>query len=106
LEGSQDSASQADPVLRGDGPDSRGNFRIAATHRQALTADDPLPLNRGPLKIDEETNTAARSSQIIEALRQVLVSQALNAFQFDHEHLLDKHIREVLTYDVPLVCNR
>jgi hypothetical protein len=46
--------------------------------------NDSLPLDFGPLKIDEKTSGDSGSSQIVETLSHVFVTEALHTFQFDH----------------------
>jgi hypothetical protein len=65
--------------------------------------DNPLPLDFGPLEIDEKTDGEAGGSQIVETLRRVFAGEALRTFQFDHEHVFYEDIRKVLADTVALV---
>src|SRR5450432_1362616 len=65
--------------------------------------DDTLPLDFGLLEIDEYTKSPAGGSQIVETLGGVFVSQALDTFQFHHQHVFDKYIGKVFSNGVALV---
>ena len=65
--------------------------------------DDPLPLDFGLLEIDQKTEGPAGGSQIVEALRGVLVGEALHTFQLDHQHVFHEEIREEFSDVVALV---
>ena len=68
--------------------------------------DDPLPLDSWPLKIDQKTETPARSAQVVQTLGGVLGRQAFDAFQFDHQHVFNKDIGVVFSHILALIGNR
>jgi hypothetical protein len=53
--------------------------------------------NFGPLEIDEKTERSARSSQIVETLRGLFVSKALDTLQFDYQYVVDENVSEVFS---------
>jgi hypothetical protein len=46
--------------------------------------DNPLPLNLGPLEINEKTKRQFGGSQIVETLRHMFVGEAIDALQLYH----------------------
>ncbi len=46
---------------------------------------DALPLDFGPLEIDQQRDASAGGSQIIKALRNVFVGELFHAFELDYQ---------------------
>ena len=65
--------------------------------------NDALPLDFGLLEIDEKAHGPAGGPQIVETLCGVLVGKAFGTFQFQHQRVFDKEIREILSHRMPLV---
>lgn len=58
--------------------------------------NDSLPLDLGFLEIDEQAESPARGSQVIQTLRGVFVGETLSTFQLDDEHVL--HEKKVFSH--------
>jgi hypothetical protein len=71
--------------------------------RESETADDAAPFDLGALKIDKQRRGEARSLQVIQALRKMLLREPLDALALDHESFLDHDVREVFTDTAALV---
>ncbi len=65
--------------------------------------DDTLPLDFRLLGFDEKTEGPTGGSRIVQTLRGVLVGQALQAFQLDHQDVFDEDIGKVFSDVVALV---
>ncbi len=63
---------------------------------------DSLPLNLGFLEIDEQTQSPARGSQIVQTLRHVFAGETLGTFQLDDQHIFHEDIGKVLPTPWPL----
>jgi hypothetical protein len=48
---------------------------------------DTPPFDFGSLEIDQKAQAEAGGSQIVDALRGVLVGETIHAFQFNHQYL-------------------
>ena len=70
------------------------------------SVDDPFPLDPGFLKVDQKGQSQLRSLEIINALRHMLIREALHTFQFDQELVLNNHVGHILTHTLPFICNR
>ena len=57
--------------------------------------DNPLPLNLRPLEIHQQAEPAAGSSQVVEALRGVLVREVFDALQLNHQDVLHQDVGTV-----------
>jgi hypothetical protein len=68
--------------------------------------EDALPFHLGSLEVDQESDAEARSFQVIDPLRHMLISEAVNAFQFDDELFLNHQIGRVFSYTLAFVGNR
>jgi hypothetical protein len=81
---------------RNDGyPAKSGASRLG----NLISVDDSLPLDLGFLEIDQQTQSSApEASQVVEALRGVLVGETLGTFQLDHQHILREDIGEILAH--------
>jgi hypothetical protein len=55
------------------------------------------------LKIDEQAYVLAGRAQIVDTLRQALVSKSLGALQFHNESIFDGKIRNVLAHYFALI---
>jgi len=55
-----------------------------------------LPLDLGSVEVDKQADCSARGSQIVQALRRVLVAQGVGAFEFNDKYVFDENIGEVL----------
>lgn len=72
---------------------SRGLQRLG----KVKSIDDSLPFDFGLLKIDQKTKGAAGGSQVVDALRSVLIGEALDTLELDYQRLFNEDIGEVFS---------
>jgi hypothetical protein len=58
--------------------------------------DNALPFDLGLLEVDQEADSQAGSYQVVETLSRMLAGEALDTLEFDHQHVFDKDVREIL----------
>ena len=69
-------------------------------------AHDALPFDFGLPEVDQKTEAEAGGSQVVETLRGVGGGEAVHAFHFDNEQVLDEDAGEVLADWVAFVGDR
>ena len=73
--------------------------------RWLVCLNDTPPLNFGLLETDQKANGPAGGSQVIEALRGVLVAKPFDAFQLDHEDIFHQDVSKVFPNGLALVTD-
>jgi len=68
-----------------------------------VSVDDSLDFDSGFLEVDEEAEGQAGGSEVVDALGGVLVGEAVCAFYFYQELVLDDYIGYVIAYGMAFV---
>jgi hypothetical protein len=68
-----------------------------------VSVDDSLDFDSGFLEVDEEAEGQAGGSEVVDALGGVLVGEAVGAFYFYQELVLDDYIGYVIAYGMAFV---
>ena len=68
-----------------------------ANGRESEFVNHAFPLHSRPPEVDQQSQMQARSFQVIDALRQMLVRELLYAFDFDQQTTLHHQIRRIRT---------
>ncbi len=67
--------------------------------------ENSLPLHQRPLEVNQQADLFVSRSQVIEALRDVLIAEAVDAFDFQNDCFFYENIREVVADWLSFVCH-